>query len=71
MKHSFVQKHSTYQTLLINLLQRKLHIILLLFILIAGNSLTAQEEAKSYESVIKSANAKFDEKDFVSAKNLL
>ncbi len=53
---------------MINLLQRNLHIILLLFILIAGNSITAQEEAKSYESVILSANAKFEEKDFVSAK---
>ncbi|MFZ4464742.1 MAG: hypothetical protein ACOYN5_12905, partial [Bacteroidales bacterium] len=68
MRYSFVQKHSTYQTLMINLLQRNFHIILLLFILIAGNSLTAQEEAKSYESVILSANAKFEEKDFVSAK---
>lgn len=68
MKQSFVQKHSTYQTFMINLLQRKLHIILLLFILIAGNSLSAQEEAKSYESVIKSANTKFEEKDYVSAK---
>ena len=68
MKHSFVQKHSTYQTFMINLLQRKFYIILLLFILFAGNSLIAQEEAKSYESVIKSANAKFEEKDYVSAK---
>jgi tetratricopeptide (TPR) repeat protein len=46
-------------------------ILILVFILgLITSSLNsqAQEEVKSYESVIKSANSKFDEKDYISAK---
>jgi tetratricopeptide (TPR) repeat protein len=65
---NFSFRQSIYFIQIMHKIKQILTIVFLFSLLLTGITTLAQEEVKSYESVIKSANTKFAEKDYISAK---